>query len=417
MAITTPRLRQQHSRLLDFFSGEVRPGIAAKSPKWVACVREADLQRKARPEPGGTAHGREGAAKKKWYSPCFLFLPPAKTTARASSNSGRNDRILWPTIFSDMRFFSIAGLVVLVALQSCIVSKKKFDDMLAQKVKAEGELAEQSKKLVRATADIDTLSATLAKLKKDTANLGIEYRTQQHKLNELEKEYGQLNSYYKNLLNSSGKLNRDLTEQREQLLTIQANLERTRRLNDSLSTGLMEREKKVKELETVLSNKDKAVKALKDRIANSLLNFKESDLTVNVKNGKVYVSLAEQLLFGSGSIEVDAKGVTALQQLARAIRDQRDIQIMVEGHTDNVPISRKSQYMNDNWDLSVLRATSITKILTRAGVAPNQITSAGKGEFYPLGGNDTPANRAKNRRTEIIITPNLDELFKILEAN
>lgn len=322
------------------------------------------------------------------------------------------------SFFNLMRFATTTLAVVLVFLfQACIVSKKKYDDILAQKVKAEGELADQTTKLNKATADIDTLNRYLARLKKDTASLGLASRAQQQKLSELDKEYTQLNSYYKNLLNSSGKLNRDLTEQREQLLAIQANLENTRRVNDSLSSSLLEREKKVKELETVLSNKDKAVKALKDRIANSLLNFKESDLTVNVKNGKVYVSLAEQLLFGSGSIDVDAKGVTALQQLARAIKDQRDIQIMVEGHTDNVPISKKSQYMQDNWDLSVLRATSITKILTRAGVAPNQITSAGKGEFYPLGGNDTPANRAKNRRTEIIITPNLDELFKILEAN
>jgi chemotaxis protein MotB len=311
----------------------------------------------------------------------------------------------------------VCAAVPVFLLQSCIVSKKKYDDVLAQKVRAEGELADRSERLAKATAEIDTLNRHLARLRKDTASLGMAQRAQQQKLNELDKEYSQLNTYYKNLLTSSGRLNRDLTEQREQLLTIQANLEKTRRVNDSLSSSLSEREKKVKELETVLSNKEKAVQALKDRIANSLLNFKESDLTVNVKNGKVYVSLAEQLLFGSGSIEVDAKGVTALQQLARAIRDQRDIQIMVEGHTDNVPISRKSQYMQDNWDLSVLRATSITKILTRAGVAPNQITSAGKGEFYPLVGNETPANRAKNRRTEIIITPNLDELFKILEAN
>ena len=146
-------------------------------------------------------------------------------------------------------------------------------------------------------------------------------------------------------------------------------------------------------------------------------NFKENDLTVKVKNGKVYVSLAEQLLFGSGSIEVDQKGVGALQQLAKALKDQRDINIMVEGHTDNVPISKKSAYMQDNWDLSVMRATSITKILVKGGVAPKQIVAAGKGEFSPLMSNDTPQNKQKNRRTEIIITPDLDELFKLLESN
>jgi chemotaxis protein MotB len=197
-------------------------------------------------------------------------------------------------------------------------------------------------------------------------------------------------------------------------VNIQESLDKTRRQNDSLSNSLLERERKVKELEQVLSDKDKAVTDLKNRISNSLLNFKENDLTVKIKNGKVYVSLSEQLLFSSGSIDVDKKGVTAIQQLAKAIKDQKDIQIMIEGHTDNVPISKKSEYLQDNWDLSVLRATSITRILTKAGVLPNQVVPAGKGEFTPLVNNDSPQNKQKNRRTEIVITPNLDELFKIL---
>ena len=289
--------------------------------------------------------------------------------------------------------------------------------MLAQRVKAEGELTEKSQQLDKATADLEDVNKRLTQLKQDTATLGVDYRTTSQKLETLNKEYDQLNSNYKNLLNSSGKVNRDMTQQKEQLLAIQADMEDTRKLNDSLSTSLAEREKKVKELETILNNKDKAVQDLKNKIANSLLDFKASDLTVNVKNGKVYVSLAEQLLFGSGSIEVDKKGITALQQLAKAIKDQKDLQIMVEGHTDNVPISKASQYMHDNWDLSVMRATSITKILTGAGVSPNQITASGKGEYSPLAVNDSPQNKQKNRRTEIIITPNLDEIFKILENN
>ena len=312
----------------------------------------------------------------------------------------------------------IFGLLFIVFLaQGCIVSKKKFDDILAQKVKTEGELAETTEKLEKANNELSTLSDQLTKLKSDTTDLGISYRSTNKRLTELDAEYEQLNSYYKNLLNNSGKLNRDMALQKEQLLMIQDNLDRTRQLNDSLSISLAEREKKVVELETILANKDKAVRDLKDRISNALLSFKESDLTVNVKNGKVYVSLAEQLLFGSGSIVVDSKGVTALQQLAKAIKDQRDIQIMVEGHTDNVPISKKSQYMQDNWDLSVMRATSITKILTGAGVSPSQITASGKGEYYPLTPNTTTQSKQKNRRTEIIITPNLDELFRLLESN
>ncbi|HEY5690003.1 MAG TPA: OmpA family protein [Cyclobacteriaceae bacterium] len=303
------------------------------------------------------------------------------------------------------------------ALEGCIVSKKKYDDLLAQKVKTDGELAEQTERLNNATTELTDLNAALVKLKSDTTNMGEVLRSTSQKLDGLNTEYDQLNAYYKNLLNSSGKLNRDLTLQKEQLLAIQDNLERTRKLNDSLSVNLEDRERKVKELEQVLANKDKAVQDLKNRISNALLNFKENDLTVNIKNGKVYVSLAEQLLFGSGSVEVDGKGVTALQQLAKALKDQKDIHIMVEGHTDNVPISKRSTYMQDNWDLSVMRATSITKILTKGGVSPNQITASGKGEFSPLAANTTPENKQKNRRTEIIITPNLDELFKILEVN
>src|SRR6478609_2313696 len=315
------------------------------------------------------------------------------------------------------RSYPAIVFLVLLTLQSCIVTKKKYDDILAQKVKSDGELAQKTELLDKANASIKEANDQLTKLKQDTTDLGANYRTSRQRLADLNSEYDKVNAYYKNLLNSSGKLNRDMADQKEQLLSIQENLEKTRKLNDSLSTSLAEREKNVRDLEQVLASKDKAVLDLKNSITNALLNFKENDLTVKVKNGKVYVSLAEQLLFGSGSIEVDKKGVSALQQLAKALKDQKDIQIMVEGHTDNVPISKKSTYMQDNWDLSVMRATSITKILTEAGVAPNQITASGKGEYSPLAPNDNNQNKQKNRRTEIIVTPNLDELFKILGTN
>jgi chemotaxis protein MotB len=289
--------------------------------------------------------------------------------------------------------------------------------MLAQKVRMEADLADRNAALDKANADMATLNESLAKLREDTTSLGIDLRNTWQKLASLEREHDQLSSNYKNLLSNSGKLNRDMAAQQQQLLAIQENLERTRTLNDSLSNSLAEREKKVKELEEVLDNKDKAVQDLRNKISNALLNFKENDISVKVKNGKVYVSLAEQLLFGSGSIKVDNKGVAALQQLAKAIKDQKDINIMVEGHTDNVPVSKKSSYMNDNWDLSVMRATSITRILTTAGVSPEQITASGRSEYVPRAKNDSPESRQKNRRTEIIITPNLNELFRILESN
>ncbi|MEY3405718.1 MAG: hypothetical protein RL161_1148 [Bacteroidota bacterium] len=289
--------------------------------------------------------------------------------------------------------------------------------MLAQKIRAESELMDRSTKLNDAELSNRSLNSKVEQLKQDSIQLTGEIGGLNQRFTTLTTDYNQLNTYYKNLLNSSGKMNRDLSTQKEQLLAIQENLEKTRKVNDSLSNSLADREKKVKELEVILSQKEKAVKALKDQISNALLSFKESDLTVKIKNGKVYVSLAEQLLFKSGSIEVDTKGVSALQQLAKALKDQKGIQITVEGHTDNVGMAKPIPFMQDNWDLSVLRATSITRILTKAGVSPRQITASGKGEFSPLVQNSTNENKQLNRRTEIIVTPHLDELFKILEAN
>jgi chemotaxis protein MotB len=314
-----------------------------------------------------------------------------------------------------IRQILLAAILVPVFV-SC-VTKKKYDDLLAQKVKMEADLADRNALIDKNTSDIQLFESQLAKLKADTTSLGIDLRNNSSRLSSLEKEHAQLSTYYKNLLNNSGKLNRDVAQQQEQLSAIQKRLDATRKTNDSLSNSLAEREKKVHELEQVMASKDKAVQDLKNRISGALLNFKENDISVQVKNGKVYVSLAEQLLFKSGSVDVDAKGVAALQQLAKAIKDQKDLNILVEGHTDNVPVSKKSAYMSDNWDLSVMRATAITRILTKGGVGPGQITASGRGEYSPLAQNDSPQNKQKNRRTEIIITPNLDELFKILENN
>lgn len=304
----------------------------------------------------------------------------------------------------------ILGYAILAGLTISCVTQKKYDDLLSEKIQLETDLTNAKDSLETALTRASRLKAEAEQLKADTAGLGEYIRKDRKKLADLKKEYDQLETYYNNLLNNSGKLTRDLAEQQERLLSLKENLEQTRQVLD-------EREAKVKELEDILAKKDEAVEALKNRITGALLNFKENDLTVAVKNGKVYVSLAEQLLFKSGSTVVDGQGAKALQQLAQAIKDQEDINIMVEGHTDDVPISRTSQYMKDNWDLSVLRATSIIRILTDAGLPTERVTGAGRGEFFPVADNDSSTGRQKNRRTEIIITPDLDELFEILESN
>jgi chemotaxis protein MotB len=211
-------------------------------------------------------------------------------------------------------------------------------------------------------------------------------------------------------------LNQDLAQQQQRLLAIEDDLNIEKKKNEELAQDLAIREQRVADLEKILADKDKAVQELKKKVTDALLNFEKSDLSVEVKNGKVYVSLAEQLLFGSGSTTVDAKGVGALKQLAGVLSGNPDINIMVEGHTDNVQFSKKQQYMSDNWDLSVMRATSIVKILVQSGVDSQSIMASGKGEHSPIAPNDTAENKAKNRRTEIILTPKLDKLFQILDS-
>lgn len=175
---------------------------------------------------------------------------------------------------------------------------------------------------------------------------------------------------------------------------------------------------RIAEMQRILEQKDAATKALRKKVSDALLGFNSQDLQVNVKNGKVYVSLSEQLLFKSGSTKVDPKGQDALKKLAGALKDNKDVNVLVEGHTDNVPIKgQTASGAKDNWDLSVMRATEITRLLTSAGMDPAQVTPSGRAEFLPMVANDTPQNKALNRRTDIILTPKLDELFSILNQN
>ena len=296
---------------------------------------------------------------------------------------------------------------------SCVL-QKKYDELLAEKIKLESQLNDCSDSLSVKSHQADSLNLLSSRLAKDTSELGMNIRLTQKELTALLAGHKQLDTHYNNLLNNSGKLSRDLAEQQQSLLALKDNLERTRQLNEKLNADLEIREKKVNDLEEIIRKETEATNQLKNRIADALLNFKASDLTVETRNGKIYVSMTEKLLFQSGSIQVDGKGVDALKQLAQAIKNQQNIQIMIEGHTDNVPISRTSQYFQDNWDLSVLRATSITRILINNGVKPNQVLPAGKGEYSPITSNSTKEDRQKNRRTDIVITPNLDELFTIL---
>ncbi|MGE4287505.1 MAG: OmpA family protein [Salinivirgaceae bacterium] len=201
-----------------------------------------------------------------------------------------------------------------------------------------------------------------------------------------------------------------LEERDEILLALDATLNQKK-------TELEAQSLRMRELESILHSKDSAVFALKSKITDALLGFENKGLTIQQRNGKVYVTMDEKLLFKSGQWDVDPKGQQAIKQIAGVLEQNKDINIVVEGHTDDVPM-RGSGEIKDNWDLSVKRATSIVKILLQnSSMDPKRVSAAGRGPYFPVDAAKTPEARAKNRRTEIILTPKLDELFQILENN
>ncbi|MCE5332221.1 MAG: OmpA family protein [Bacteroidales bacterium] len=217
-----------------------------------------------------------------------------------------------------------------------------------------------------------------------------------------------------NQLNDCKMLVKNLTDEKTTLLTENASV--TNDLNALSSSSKMtiaEQANRLKTLQNMLQAQRDVMSNLKNSISDALMKYKTDELSVYIKDGSVYVSLQEKLLFKSGSDVVNPTGVSALKSLALVLNNTKDINVMIEGHTDNVPI--KTKLFKDNWDLSTARATSIVRILTKDnGFDSSRITASGKGEFHPLKANDTVEGRAGNRRTEVILSPDLNELYKLL---
>jgi chemotaxis protein MotB len=283
-------------------------------------------------------------------------------------------------------------------------------------------------KLTEATKQLfDNLKA-INSLQKDTTVCGNSYRSITSKYDKLNQINEQLLTKYNTLLEGNiadtKKLSGELQVTQEQLLKKQDELKNLEiELNakqknlEILTVELKKREVRVAELEAILKKKDDATDELKKKLSDALLGFEGKGLTITQKNGKVYVSMDESLLFASGSTTVETKGIEALKKVAKVLEQNTDINILIEGHTDDVPMIGKGE-IKDNWDLSVMRATSIVKIITKnSSVDPKRLTAAGRGEYFPIDSIKTTEARKKNRRTEIILTPKLDELFKVLETN
>lgn len=236
------------------------------------------------------------------------------------------------------------------------------------------------------------------------------------------KKYKQLNEHYTNLNATNDKLveqynllakNKDELEQSNKSELQKLNTELQAKLNALESSNKM-----VSELQAAMQKQKQAQKELLNKITNALAGFNSNELTAELrKDGKVYVSLSEKLLFKSGKYDIDPKGKEALGKLAGVLVQQPDIDIIVEGHTDTIPL-KKGGELKDNIDLSVLRATSIVRILSvDYSVNPKQLYASGRGESFPLATNSTPEGRQSNRRTEIILSPRIQELRKLLEEN
>jgi chemotaxis protein MotB len=294
------------------------------------------------------------------------------------------------------------------------------DSLLAQTEQAHVENTELDARIIQMETGLTTME-------EEKSSLQGEY-------DELKKEYDVLNRKYEDLVQSQETLLSGHTRETRRLLTelqnTQENLQKkedrlkeieenaSRKMHDleQLRVELEQRNQRMIEMESILYAKDSVMNALKNTISKALYGFQQDGLSVSIRSGKVYVSMEEKLLFQTGSIEVDPKGVNALKQLARILEQNPDIDITIEGHTDDVPV-RSNASFQDNWDLSVKRATSIVRILLdNSKINPQRLTASGRSEFLPVDTRKDPVSRQKNRRTEIILTPRLDELYKLIES-
>ncbi len=264
-------------------------------------------------------------------------------------------------------------------LCSACVSKKKY--LLAEngRLEAIGRSEALKEELIKCQDDNDDLNNRLAILAKDTAAMKRDIKN------------------YKTMLNTN------MGEQDKLNALLQQKM-----------TELDERERTINELQDMMNAQSEKVKNLLNNVKDALLGFNNDELTVTEKNGKVYVAMSDKLLFQSGSAKVDNRGKEALAKLAEVLNKQNDIDVFIEGHTDSKPIN--TSLFKDNWDLSVIRATSVVRILTKDyNVNPLQIQPCGRGEFMPIANNETAEGRSKNRRTEIIMAPKLDKLMQMLQ--
>lgn len=315
----------------------------------------------------------------------------------------------------------IATLLGLMFLMYACVPAKKYQELLDKSNACDTELSAMKEKYLtydaqnkELQAKVEQLDRSVNTLKSDTTRMGNSLRQLRAKYDQLAAINESLETNYDKLRLSGAKETAVLSAELEaKQLELDQRADQLMRLEQELSARekkLEDQEKKLAELNARLAQQEEATKALKDRVSNALRAFESKGLSVVERDGKIYVSLEAKLLFQSGSTAVEPEGKNALVELAKVLENEDDLEIVVEGHTDTDPLKSASHPKN-NWELSVLRSTSVIEImLANSKMKPANLMAAGRSEFHPV----DPANKAKNRRIEIIISPDLDELFKLI---
>lgn len=333
------------------------------------------------------------------------------------------------------KIFSILVCASLTILISGCVTKQKYNELQSQYQKCQDDLTFANSENVdfsnakkELSAQVETLSAQTEQLKKDTLTLSRRLHQSERDLakttkdyDDLLKDFGQLNMKNQTQMNSMiSNLDsvKDVLAAKEKLLNEQQDsLTAAQKVLAEAQKALADKEARILEMQDILNQKDAEVKALKDKVSQALKGFENSGLNVYEKDNKVYVSMDDKLMFASGSWTINEQGLKAIQNLAQVLETETEISVLIEGHTDNVPYRGNGQ-VKDNWDLSVMRATAVVKALLQNGnINPVRLSASGRSEFLPIDSEDSAEARAKNRRTEIILTPNLDKLMQLIQGN
>ncbi len=310
---------------------------------------------------------------------------------------------------------SVLLISSIILLTSC-VTQKKYDALSQENQRNSKKLSDCMKENAANTEKLEQLLQENSSLKHESKQ---DDKTNKAKIETLEKENTdlktQLNEANKKVSEIYNDKSEHLTELSDALYKRELELNAKEHTLDSLQNEFEENQRQMKEMKAQLASKDAQLKKIQNTLKDALLGFTDKGLTIETKNGKVYVLMEEKLLFESGKWDVSSEGKKALKEIASVLEKNTDIDVMVEGHTDNVPLVGKNQ-IKDNWDLSVMRATSITKILLEnKKVNPSRVIPCGRGEYAPQTNNKTAENRAKNRRSEIILSPKVNELLEIIK--